>query len=187
MPTIIAPKLTYWELREMPNDGKRYELVDGEVYMSPSPNRKHQRAVGNIYLALANFVRRESRGEVYLAPFDVVFNERNVTQPDLVFILNERLSIITSANVWGVPDLAVEVLSPGTAGYDRDTKLPLYARSGIPELWYVDPEAETVEVFNLASDARYVLTERAAGEKPLTSSVLPGLVLTPHEIFAVGK
>jgi Uma2 family endonuclease len=184
MATIVAPKLTYRDLQAMPNDGKRYELIDGEVYMTPSPNRKHQEAVGNLYTALRAFASKGSLGKVYLAPFDVVLDERNVLQPDLLFVRQPRLAVVEETHVAGAPDLVVEVLSRGTASYDRETKLQLYARAGVSEVWLVDPDARTVEVLNLGSDSRYVLTARLAGEATIPSAVLPGLALTMHEVFA---
>src|SRR6266545_4047168 len=155
MVTIVAPKLTYEDLRKMPDDGKRYELIDGEVYMTASPNTKHQVVVGNIHMALRRFAQKAGVGKVFLAPFDVVFGERTAVQPDLLFIRKERLSILTDLNVQGAPDLVIEVLSPSTAAFDRETKLQVYARAGVPELWYVDPKEEIVEVLNLSADRRY--------------------------------
>lgn len=184
MATIIAPKLTYRDLIEMPNDGKRYELVAGEVYVTPSPNRKHQEALLNLAVALRDLIKRRGLGKLYVAPFDVVLDESNVLQPDLIFVRKERLSIITAANVSGAPDIAIEVLSPGTARFDRETKLQLYARAGVPELWYVEPEAEMIEVLNLTPERGYMLTLRASGEQRVTSAILEGLSLTAREVFA---
>src|SRR5712692_233365 len=160
MVTIVAPKLTYEDLRRLPEDGKRYELIDGEVYMTPSPSTKHQAVVGNLYAALRQLVVERDLGKVFLAPFDVVFGERTAVQPDLLFIRKERLSILTDLNVQGAPDLVIEVLSPSTAAFDRETKLQVYARAGVPELWYVDPKEEIVEVLNLSPDRRYKKTAR---------------------------
>ena len=184
MSTIIAPKLTYRDLQAMPNDGKRYELIDGEVYMTPSPSRKHQQALGNIYFAVRTFAEERDAGEVYFAPFDVVFDERNALQPDLLFVRKDRLKLIGHAHVKGAPDLVVEVLSPSTASYDRETKLQVYARAGVSEIWFVDPERRTVEVLNLGADKRYVLSGKFSGEASVISAVLPGLPLTLREVFA---
>ncbi len=184
MVTIVAPKLTYEDLRRMPEDGKRYELIDGEVYMTPSPNTKHQAVVGNLHVALRQFVAQRNLGKVFLAPFDVVFGERTAVQPDLLFIRKERLSILTDLNVQGAPDLVIEVLSPGTASFDRETKLQVYARAGVPELWYVDPRSDTVEILNLGSDRRYALTAMLSGDAPVLSKALPELLLTLREVFA---
>jgi Uma2 family endonuclease len=184
MVTIVAPKLTYEDLRKMPEDGKRYELIDGEVYMTPSPNTKHQVVVGNLYVALRRFAEETGIGKVFLAPFDVVFGERTAVQPDLLFIRTERLSILTDLNVQGAPDLVIEVLSPSTAAFDRETKLQVYARAGVPELWYVDPKEEIVEILNLSPNRRYKKTARLSGDAPVASQALHGLRLTLEEVFA---
>ena len=184
MPTIVAPKLTYRDLEQLPQDGKRYELVDGEVYMTPSPNRMHQEAVGNVYSSLRALASAQGLGKVYLAPFDVVFDERNVLQPDLMFIRQARLATVKDTHVAGAPDLAIEVLSKSTAFYDRETKLQLYARAGVSEVWLVDPEKQTVEVLDLGPDRRYTLTASLTGHAFVPSAVLPGLTLSLREVFA---
>lgn len=184
MSTIVAPKLTYRDLQAMPNDGKRYELIDGEVYMTPSPSRKHQQALGNIYFAVRAFAEERDAGEVYFAPFDVVFDERNALQPDLLFVRKDRLKLIGHAHVKGAPDLVVEVLSPSTASYDRETKLQVYARAGVSEIWFVDPERRTVEVLNLGADGRFILTASLSGDGTIVSAALPDLSLTLGQILA---
>lgn len=184
MVTIVAPKFTYKDLQEMPDDGKRYQLIDGELYVSPSPNRGHQRAVGNLYAFLRERVEKAGLGEVYLAPFDVVFDQMNVVQPDLLVVGKERLAIITEANVEGVPDIAIEVLSPSNKRFDREKKLQLYGRVGVPELWYFDPADRTAEVFHTQADGRCVLTAKLSGSEAIRSAVFPDLSLTLDEVFA---
>ena len=184
MATIVAPKLTYQDLAEMPNDGRRYELVEGEAYMTPSPTWLHQEIVANIYVAFREFVRRHDLGEVGLSPLDVVFEPRNYLQPDVFFIQKSRISIITAGRVEGAPDLAVEVLSSGTKKFDRETKLQVYARFGVREVWYADPETETVEILNLASGGHFQLTQLATGDERLASEVLAGITLTPRQVFS---
>jgi Uma2 family endonuclease len=130
---IISPKLTYEHLRQLPDDGKRYEIVDGDLLVSPSPNRRHQETVGNTYA----FLRRAQDagfGKTYVAPFDVFFDHHNVTEPDVLFVSNERLGIIGENFVHGAPDIIVEVLSPGTRQRDEGVKLHLYGREGAPLL-----------------------------------------------------
>jgi Uma2 family endonuclease len=119
----VQPRLTYPELRLMPDDGKRYELIDGEVFVTPSPGEKHQRVLGNLFLSISNHVKTKNRGRVYIAPFDVVFGEKTALQPDLLFVSAGRLGIIGPEYVLGAPDLVVEVLSPYRQSYDRVTKL----------------------------------------------------------------
>ncbi len=184
MSTIVAPKLTYKDLQAMPNDGKRYELIDGEVYMTPSPSWRHQEILGNIYIALRTFVEERDLGKVSLAPLDVVFDQRNALQPDLLFVRKDRLSVIQHGHIEGPPDLVIEVLSPSTASYDRDTKIQVYARSGVYEIWFVEPESRTVDILNLGADGRFILTAHLSGDGAIVSAVLPGLLLTLRQVFA---
>jgi Uma2 family endonuclease len=184
MVTIVAPKFTYQDLQEMPDDGKRYQLIDGELYVTPSPNRAHQRAVGNLHILLRERIEKPGLGVVYLAPFDVVFDQMNVVQPDLLVVGNERLAIITEANVEGVPDIAIEVLSPSNKRFDREKKLQLYGRVGAPELWYFDPADRTAEVFHAEAEGRCVLMAKLSGSDVIRSAVFPGLSLTLDEVFA---
>lgn len=131
---------------------KRYELLDGEIVMVPSPTTGHQRVSRNLEFLLVTFVRAHRLGEVFDAPFDVVFGEgatREVAQPDLVFVSSERRSIITEHAIEGAPDLVVEILSPGSEAVDRGYKRALYARYGVAEYWIVDPKAKVIEVYGL--------------------------------------
>ena len=182
--TITRAKLTYRDYLAMPDDGKRYQLIDGELYMTPSPNRAHQRAVGNLHILLRERIEKTGLGEVYLAPFDVVFDQMNVVQPDLLVVGIERLAIITEANVRGVPDVAIEVLSPSNKRFDREKKLQLYRRVGVPELWYFDPADRTAEVFHAEAEGRCVLAAKLSGDEAIRSAVFPGQSLTLDEVFA---
>jgi Uma2 family endonuclease len=183
MVTIVDPKLTYEDLRKMPDDGKRYELIDGEVFMMPTPTTSHQRTLGNLLFALGSLADERDLGEVFVAPTDVVFGERTAVQPDLLFIRKDRLSIVTEMNVQGAPDLVIEVLSPSNAAFDRETKLQVYARGGVRELWYVDPDARSVDVLELGVDRHYALISRLAAIDSLTSTALPGLSLPVASLF----
>lgn len=184
MPTIVAPKLTYRDLQQLPQDGKQYELIDGEVYMTPSPNWRHQQIVGNLYMALRAFIDAGGLGKVCVAPMDVVLEDRTALQPDLLFIRADRLAVTRSGHVEGAPDLVIEVLSPSTASFDRETKLQVYARTGVPEIWYVNPDSEIVEILNLGADRRYALTARLSGDPAIVSEALPGIPLTLRQVFA---
>ena len=159
---IIRPAMTYADLAHMPDDGKRYELLEGVLTVSPSPNRKHQWVVWNLVIFFTQ-VKAARYGEAYVAPFDVILDTHNVVQPDVLFIRTDRLSIVTENNVQGAPDLVVEVLSPATRDRDLTAKAHLYAQFGITEYWIVDPDAETLAVYQL-TDTGY------AGGDPLTGS-----------------
>jgi Uma2 family endonuclease len=137
MPVDI--RLTYEDYCRLPSDGKRYEIIDGELFVTPSPFRPHQRVVTRLTRYLSTFVEENELGEVFVAPFDVVFSRFDVVEPDLLYVSKGRLSVLTEKNVQGAPDLVVEVLSPSTAETDRTIKLKLYARYGVQEHWIIDP------------------------------------------------
>jgi Uma2 family endonuclease len=183
--TSVLSKLTYDEFQTLPRDGsKRLELIEGEVYMTPSPNTAHQRAVRKLLRALDEFVQEGDLGEVFIAPYDIVFSKWTALEPDLLFIRRDRRSIITEANVQGAPDLVIEILSPSNKAYDRKTKLRAYEKAGVPEIWYFDPEEQTAEILNLGGDGLYVVTAKLSGEAAIVSKVLPGLSLTLNRVFA---
>ncbi len=176
-----AIKLTYADYRNAPED-KRYELLDGNLVMTPAPREHHQRASMNLAILLGQFIKRRGIGRVYAAPFDVVFSDTDVVQPDLSFISNERAHIITEENVQGAPDLVVEILSPSTADRDLTFKRALYARHGVQEYWLVDTDAKTVTV--LVWDTAGFAEVGACGEgQTLESPTLAGFIIDPGEIF----
>jgi Uma2 family endonuclease len=185
MATTVIRKVSYEEFQTLPRDGsKRFELIEGEVFMTPSPNTSHQRAVGRLFRMLSDFVEEHGLGEVFIAPYDIVFSKWTALEPDLLFIRKERASIITDANVQGTPDLVIEILSPSNKAYDRETKFRAYEKAGVSELWYFDPEDGTAEILDLGSDSRYVLTAKLSGSDAIVSTALPELSLTLAEVFA---
>lgn len=137
--------LTYEDYCRMPS-GNRYELVEGDIRMTPSPSVFHQRISRRIEKVLLEWVERHELGEVLHAPIDVVLSEHNVVQPDILYVARERLGIIKEANIQGAPDLVVEILSPSDAEWDRVTKRRVYARFGVREFWIVGPEGRNIEV-----------------------------------------
>ena len=186
MATTVHGKLTYEEFQELPRqDGRRQlELIEGEVFVTPSPNTKHQRAVGRIFRVLSDFVEKKDLGEVFIAPYDVVFSRWTALEPDLLFIRKERSGIVTDANVQGAPDLVVEVLSPSNRAHDRERKVRVYEAAGVPGVWYFDPEERTAEILSLGGDGRYAVTATVSGNEAIVSTVLPGLFLGLNQIFA---
>jgi Uma2 family endonuclease len=183
MGTEVIPKLTYEEFRKFPDDGKHYELIHGEVHLSPSRSTKHQLIVGNISVSLGTHVRSARLGVLFFAPLDVCLNPDTALQPDLIFISAERVGIVQEDFVAGAPDLAVEVLSQSTAAYDRATKLPLYAEAGVPEIWLIDPQVKTVEVLRLQG-RKYVVDSTLAGDQTLMSATFPGWKLPLPQLFS---
>lgn len=174
-------KFTLVDYLNAPED-KRYELLDGELVMTPAPGERHQRASMLLGWKLIQFVTENRLGRVYAAPFDVVLSNTDVVQPDLLFVSNERADIVTAANVQGAPDLVVEILSPSTADRDLTFKRRLYARHGVREYWIVDTEARTVTVLRLHEGEFAVAGEYGPGET-LTSPVLPGFELRVDDMF----
>jgi Uma2 family endonuclease len=176
-------KLTYEDYETFPDDGNRYEIVDGEVFVSPSPFEPHQIAVGEIYAAILFHIRKRKLGRVYTAPFEIVLGPHDVFQPDVLYIARERLSIVDArGRVRGAPDLCVEVLSASTRNVDRTVKFQQYARFGIAEFWIVDTDLRTVEVYALENGA-YTLVVNAHGQDRVVSRVLPTLALQAFEVF----
>jgi Uma2 family endonuclease len=178
----VQPRLSYSELRMMPDDGKRYELVNGEVFVAPAPNEKHQRVLGNLLLSMQSYAKAKGLGRVYCAPFDVVFGERTALEPDILFVSAARRGIIGSEYVVGAPDLVVEIISASSRRMDRITKLEQYALHGVSEYWVIDPETETVDV-HVLHGKRYDLKATAAGGDSLETVHLPGWKMAVRELF----
>jgi Uma2 family endonuclease len=163
-------------------DDKRYQLLDGEMILAPSPTSRHQAVILRISLELHEFVTGRNLGRVWFAPLDVVLSDYDVAQPDILFVSNARSGIVTEANIQGAPDLVVEVLSPATSGYDRGHKLLLYGRHGVREYWLVDPDAETVEV--LVGSGQGLARQAAYGRgQTLSSPLLDGLAIGLDGVF----
>ena len=141
-------KLTYDDFVRFPDDGMRHELIDGEHYVTPSPNMRHQGILGQLYLMIGLWLETHPIGRVFFAPFDVVFTPFDVVEPDLLYLSNERAAeALTPLNVRGVPEIVVEVASPGTHRRDETIKLRLYERSGVTEYWVVDPKTAVVWIY----------------------------------------
>ena len=175
-------RFNYDDYRQLPED-KRYEILDGELYMVPAPNIRHQRVFRELFQALLNHVQEQALGEVLSAPCDVLLSNEDVLQPDILFVGKERLGIIGDANIPGAPDLVIEILSPATRQRDLTIKRKIYARYGVQEYWIVDPEASTVEVLAL-HDSGYVSAGVCRESDHLASPLLPQLDLSLREIFA---
>ncbi|MCL4514465.1 MAG: Uma2 family endonuclease [Firmicutes bacterium] len=167
--------------------GLRYELVEGELRMVPSPSVFHQEISKRLLRILLEWIEDRGLGMVYDAPIDVVLSEHNVVQPDLLYISRERLGIIKEANIWGAPDLAVEILSPSTAEWDRVTKRRAYAKYGVHELWIVYLEGHSIEISTLQATALQSYELAAWQTFPegtvLKSPLLPGLELDLSRLF----
>lgn len=174
--------LTYADLVALPADGKRYELHEGTISVTAAPRPRHQQVVGNLYLLMAEHVRRLGLGEVFLSPIDVILADVTVLEPDLVYLDSGRLGLVSARAVEGAPTLAVEVLSPTTASSDRGVKRDLCARYGVPHYWIVDPEARVIETYRLTGHT-YEPGPRLEGATPAALPPFPDLVLDPAAVW----
>jgi len=172
---------SYEDLLQTPDDGKHYEILEGELVVSPSPRPQHQRASGNGYILLHQ-AEEAGYGEAYYAPLDVVFDDHNVAEPDLIFIRTDRLHIIHDVNVQGAPDLLVEVLSPGGRDRDLGVKLRMYAHFGVPYYWVFDPEAQIVRVYEL-ENGQYGKPRLLEGDDLLSCPLFPEFSIPVHQLF----
>lgn len=143
MATGLKTKLDYGDYCAIPPDGKRYELIDGEVHVTPAPSPRHQELVGNLFVMLRAHFRPPAK--VFVSPIDVILTPHDVVQPDLVVVTNPAQ--ISDRGIEGPPLLVVEVLSPTTTVYDRTTKSQRYAALGVPHYWIVDPATRRVECY----------------------------------------
>ncbi len=179
--------LTYDDLLLLPDDGRRHEIIEGVHYVTPSPNARHQRLVGRLHFEIESFLRQHpGTGQVFLAPFDVLFTKWDVVEPDLLFIATDQAEILTDANVRGAPALVVEVLSHGTRKTDEQVKRRLFERGGVREYWLVDPERDRVTVFRRQPDGSFPCVAELSREQRdvLTTPLLSGLELRLDRLFA---
>ena len=179
--TKPTTQLTYEDYLETPDD-ERWELLNGELHMAPSPSMPHQIVATDLVTLLNSFVRERGLGHVISAPADVVLSDENVVQPDLLFVSTEREPIITRTHIQGAPDLVVEIRSPSTDERDRTVKRRLYAEHGVKEYWLVDPDAMTVTVLLLGESDFEEAGVYRKGET-MTSPTLPGFSVSLDDIF----
>ena len=174
-------KLTYEDYAKTPDD-ERYELLDGELVFMPSPTEIHQTLVGKLFVAIYLWAANLELGRVYVAPFDVVLSDTSTVQPDVLFVSNERASVITDANIQGSPDLVVEILSPSDPNRDRVRKRQIYERHRVGEYWLVDPYARNITVL-LLGDGGYETAGIYGIGDTLTSPTLRGFALDVSDLF----
>jgi Uma2 family endonuclease len=174
---------TYEDYARLPDNGFRYEVIHGELYMSPASSVNHQRTVTAFIHHLTNYLIQHPVGECIPSPIDIILPDlASPVQPDVVFISNENRDIIKDNVIEGVPSLVIEILSPGTARYDRRTKFETYAEAGIREYWLADPHSFTIEVYVLRGQA-YALLGKFNREAQAHSELLPGFILPVKEVF----
>jgi Uma2 family endonuclease len=174
--------LTYADYAAIPADGKRYELHDGELWMTPAPGTRHQRVVGALFALLRGHATARGLGEVFLSPIDCILSDTSVVQPDLAYLDPGRRGAVSERGIEGAPTLVVEVLSPSTAQLDRGVKAQLYARHRVPCYWIVDPEHRAIEAFELAGEG-YRPAGRLEGPAPAALPPFPDLGLDPAAVW----
>lgn len=164
--------LTYNDYCQMPDDGNQYEVIGGDLCMSPSPIVRHQQVSSNLYFLLSKWTRAEKAGQVLYAPIDVILSEHDIVHPDLLYINNARSHIIGEKNIQGAPDLVIEILSEGNRRHDEVLKRDLYESNGVQEYWIVDPVLDTIKVYRLEAGEYIRVVEWSLEKGDVTSSPL---------------
>jgi len=184
METIVEKrKYTYEDYLKTP-DEVRYELIEGELIMTPSPATRHQWISIRLTSEIFKYVMENNLGEVFAAPYDVVFDNYNIVQPDILFISKERLNIIGEKNVQGAPDFVIEILSESTAYRDAIQKKKLYAKFGVKEYWIVAPDDKLVEIYYLRDKGEYQLLKTYLENDIIESQIIRGLKIELKRVFA---
>ena len=174
--------LTYKDYEALPNDGRRYELHEGELSVTPAPSPQHQAVSLNLVVVLHHHVKIHSLGRVLNAPIDCILSDTTIVQPDIVYLENARLPAISTRGIEGPPALAIEILSPTTTQIDRSVKFQLYARHVVPYYWIVDHDARSIEAYRLA-EGTYQIAGRLAGSEAVSFPPFPDLALVPSSIW----
>ena len=181
---IVEPLITVYDLEATPDDGSIYELFEGELSVAKAPSLKHQEIIGNFATILNSYLWQNPIGKIWITP-GVIFDEYNSAIPDLVFIAKNRIEQIAAGiHIVGTPDLAIEIMSPGSENVRRDqiVKRQTYARFGVKEYWIIEPLVEVVEITRLQEKVlASVGTFRNADE--ISSPLLPGLSFTVKDVF----
>lgn len=177
--------ITWEDLERLPPDGMRHEIIRGEHVVNAAPNLFHQDVSRNLEIILTLFVKRARLGKVYDSPVNVLFPDGTMVDPDVVFVSNERRSILKAKRIEGAPDLIVEVLSESTRQYDEVEKLALYGEFGVTEYWIIDPIPRSVKRFLRDATGAFAhpLLITAANDKTLTTPLFPGLTIDLAEVF----
>jgi Uma2 family endonuclease len=178
-------KLTYDDYLLFPEDGKLHELIDGEHFVTPSPNVRHQAILGELHGMIWSYLREHPIGLVFMSRLDVVLSKYDVVEPDLLYVSRARANeVLSSQHVRGAPDLVVEIGSPSTRKRDETIKRRLYERFGVTEYWVVDPEVDVVRVYRRSGDRFQRAVELShEGRDMLTTPLLPGLELPLERVF----
>jgi Uma2 family endonuclease len=183
--TAPAAPLTYAQLvrlREKLDEHNRYELVNGELEVTPAPAPRHQWVAVMLHRPLLNHVLEHSLGMVFFAPLDVILTDHDVVEPDIIYLTADQLARVTERAVEEPPTLVIEILSPSTAQRDRTRKQTLYERQGVPHYWLADPVLHTLDVYELRAGG-YELVATPTGDAEFQPSLFPGLVIRLAEVW----
>lgn len=179
---VLEHPVTYEAYAGLPDDGMRYEVLEGTLEaMSPSPTANHQTVGGDLFLRLQSC---KSDFLVFVAPLDVILSRTNVLQPDLLLIHRSRSEIVTKRGVEGAPDLVVEILSPSSRARDKVRKMKIYAKHGVPEYWVIDIDTRTLEQYVLTETGVYELIELFESGDTVSSDKLPCASFALDELFS---
>ena len=171
------------DIWDTPDDGKRYEVIDGQLYMTPPPVPEHEDATMGLCTHLLPYLRRRRLGKLYTAPIGVELDDENGIQPDLVYVARERLHIVGRRGIEGPPDLVVEILSPSTRSRDRGVKLRRYAAAGVSHYWIIDPRSRALEAYRLVAYG-YELTGKYGPGEIFRPELFPGLEIPIDDLWA---
>jgi Uma2 family endonuclease len=179
-------RLTYEDFVRFPDDGLRHEVIDGEHYVTPSPNLRHQDLALRLAVSIFNHVEdRPGRGRVFMAPFDVVFSFHDIVEPDVIFVAPDQLDILTAQNIKGTPAMVIEILSPSTRKRDQQIKRQLYDRTGVREYWLVDPDTNAVTIHRRNPDGTFpaIAVFTADRQQTIETPLLPEWSLDLARLF----
>lgn len=171
------------DIWDTPEDGNRYEVIDGVLYMTPPPIEPHQNAASVLHGHMWPYIRSRQLGRLYFAPIGVVLDDENGIQPDLVFVSAAHLGIIVERGIEGSPDLVVEILSPSTRARDRGVKMRRYAAAGVPHYWIVDPRTRSLEAYRLGAEG-YELIGTFGPGAIFQPELFPGLEIPIDELWS---
>lgn len=166
-----------------PDDGMRYEVIDGDLYVSKSPSWSHQLGLSRLHVRLANHIDANGLGKIVEGPVGVILDAETAVQPDLVYISRERAGSISERGVEGPPDLVVEVLSPSTEATDRTVKMRRYAAAGVPHYWLLDPKSRALEPCRLGEHG-YELVGAYGPGTVFRPELFPGLEIPMDDLWA---
>jgi len=182
MATEPRTGLTYQDLQAFPEDNLRREIIDGELIVTAAPATRHQRVVAKLVIRLGTYAEAYG-GEVLPAPYDVYFSETNVVEPDVIFIRRDHLERLEKRFIRSAPDLVIEVSSPTTRRLELIRKRDLYERFGVPEYWFVDLDADRIEIYRLQEEGLYGGPTLLARGQTLETAQAPGLVLEVDDLL----